>query len=361
MGTLAARRAAAGRLARRGRGGRLVNETLVRGGLALLAFAIALVTALVATPRLIAAAHALGIVDRPDGRLKHQREPVPYLGGLAVALAVLVALGFTYRFELPVLAILLAASIVLLLGLIDDLGQISPSAKLAGQLLATLVLIKAGVMIQIVFLPAWVTLPLTVLWMIAATNAFNLIDVMDGLSSGVGAVAALFLAVIAFLSGLHATAFIGAALAGGLLGFRHYNVEPARIYLGDTGSLFAGFLLGALAMVNSYTIEHELGIVAPLLILGVPLFDMLFVMYVRWRRGLPVMLGSPDHIALRLRKWRLSTRWTVRVNILAATLLGGAGMAIMLSPLQVAIGLLVTLALVALAVAAWLRSIDMTL
>ena len=331
------------------------------GALALAALGLAYGTALAATPRLREAALRFGIVDRPDGRLKRQREPVPYLGGLAVALGVLVGVAVVRPLDGRVLAILFSASIVLVLGLVDDLGSLSPRAKLLGQLLAVLVLLRAGVRIQLVFLPWWVTLPLTVLWMVAATNAFNLIDVMDGLSSGVGAVAALFLTAIALVGGLPATAILAAALAGALLGFRVYNVEPARIYLGDTGSLFAGFLLGAVAMVNRYTIEHRLGAIVPLLVLGVPLFDMLFVMWVRWRRGYPVMLGSPDHVALRLRRWRLSTRATVRANVLASALLGAWGTLVMIAPRHVAILLLAALALAALGLAAWLRTIDMGL
>ncbi|RMG42669.1 MAG: undecaprenyl/decaprenyl-phosphate alpha-N-acetylglucosaminyl 1-phosphate transferase [Acidobacteria bacterium] len=356
---MAARRSAARDLA--SRGVRAVSGRAAEIGLAVLALLLAWGTAAAVTPRLMEAARRFGIVDVPDGRLKTQKEPVPYLGGLAVALGLLLALGVTYRFGHQLLAVLLGASIVLILGLLDDLGSLKPASKLAGQLLAVLVLIKAGVSIQIVFVPWWVAIPLTVVWMLAATNALNLIDVMDGLSSGVGAVAALFFAGIALAGGLTDTGFLGAALAGGLLGFRRYNVEPARIYLGDTGSLFAGFLLGALAMINAYTARHRLGIVAPLLILAVPLFDMLFVMWVRWRRGLPVMLGSPDHVALRLRKWRLSTRATVRANVAAAIVTGSAGVGVMLLPVAWAAALLAGLLFAAVALAVWLRRIDMSL
>lgn len=335
-----------------------MNPRLETGLLALAALLAAYLVARGATPKLIAAARRFGILDRPLGPLKTQKEPVPYLGGLAVGLGVLVALALTYRFDQQLLGILLGGAIVLVLGLVDDLGGLSPPVKLAGQFLGILVLLKSGIWIKLVFLPVWLAWPLTVLWMLAATNAFNLIDVMDGLSSGVGAVAALFFAGVALAGAFTSTALLGAALAGGLLGFRRFNVEPARIYLGDTGSLFTGFILGALAVTGQYTFTHRLGAIAPLLILGVPLFDMLFVMYIRWRRGMPVMLGSPDHVALRLRRWRLSTRSTVRASVAAAALAGGWGVAVMLCPLPWAAGLLVLLAVIFAALAAWLKTID---
>ncbi|MCU0225035.1 MAG: undecaprenyl/decaprenyl-phosphate alpha-N-acetylglucosaminyl 1-phosphate transferase [Acidobacteria bacterium] len=327
----------------------------------LLAFVVACMTALFVTPRLRAAALRLGIVDAPDGKLKTHREPVAYLGGLAVALGVLASMGLTYQFDHAGLAILLGSSIVLVLGLIDDLVRLDPLSKLAGQVLAAAVLVKAGVFIQLTYLPPWVAIPLTVLWIVAATNAFNLIDIMDGLSSGVGAVAAAFFAVLAFADGRLTTAFLGAALAGALIGFRRYNVHPAKIYLGDTGSLFSGFLLGALAVANSYTRIDPLGVLAPLLILGVPLFDMLFVIWIRWRRGMPVMLGSPDHVALRLRRWKLSVPATVRANVAASVVLGSAGVALTMVPPTWALGILGALLAAALGLALWLKSIDMSL
>lgn len=337
----------------------LLRELLLACG----AFGVAFAVAWGITPRLIGAAIRFGIVDKPDGKLKQHERPVAYLGGLAIALGVLVAIGLVYQFDQQLLAILLAAAVVLVLGLIDDLGGLSPYAKLGGQLLATLVLIKAGVMIQIAALPSWLALPLTLLWMIGMTNSFNLIDIMDGLSSGVGAIAAIFLALIALVAPdpIPGTAFLGFALAGALLGFRRFNAAPAQIYMGDTGSLFTGFILGALAMVNHYTMHHRLGIVVPLIVLGVPLFDTLFVMYIRWRRGMPVMLGSPDHVALRLRRWKLSTANTVRVNMLVTALLGALAFGVMVAPQPLAIGLIAAMAVIAVIVAVWLKSIDMGL
>jgi UDP-GlcNAc:undecaprenyl-phosphate GlcNAc-1-phosphate transferase len=325
-----------------------------------LTFVVAALLAGWLTPRLRDAAIRFGIVDRPDGRLKTQREPVPYLGGIAIYLAFLLALALTLSFSEHVLGILLAGSIVLILGLIDDLGQLGPGTKLAGQLVAIGVLIKSGIYIQLVVLPPAVAILLSILWLLAVTNAFNLLDVMDGLSAGNACVASLVLLVVADLDGGVTAATLLAALAGACLGFVRYNFAPARIYMGDAGSMFIGLLLGALAMDNAYTRRNLVGALAPALVLGLPLFDMLFVMYIRHRRGLPVMLGSPDHFALRLRRWRLSTRQTVLLSYTVTGLLGAAALGLTLLPLAGALGVLAAVVVVALVSALWLRRIDMS-
>lgn len=324
-------------------------------------FGLGVAFALWLTPRMRDAAIRFGIVDRPDGRLKRQEQPVAYLGGLAIYLAFLLALTATLAFSERVLAMLLAGSILVIMGLIDDLGQLGPWAKLAGQAIAVVVLLKAGIHIELSFLPPWVAIPLSALWLLATTNAFNLIDIMDGLSAGTAAVAAGALLVIAHRNGLTTEATLLAAIAGACVGFLKENFEPARIYMGDTGSQFIGLLLGALAMINAYTDVNRWAAVAPALILGVPLFDMLFVMWVRWRRGLPVMLGSPDHVALRLRKWRLSTRQTVLTSYAVTAVLGGAAVALSAASAQIALGILGALAAIAFVSAVWLRRIDMGL
>ncbi|MCI0655808.1 MAG: undecaprenyl/decaprenyl-phosphate alpha-N-acetylglucosaminyl 1-phosphate transferase [Acidobacteria bacterium] len=313
------------------------------------------------TPVLRRAAIRFGIVDRPDGKLKNHRAPVPYLGGIAIYLSFLLSLALTVEFRREVLGILLAGAIVVILGLIDDLGALSPAVKLAGQVVAILTLMKASVTIKLTFLPPGLALPLSFLWLLAITNAFNLIDIMDGLASGVGLISALVLACVAAGSGREEVGTLLAGLAGSLAGFLRYNFEPARIYLGDTGSLFLGLMLGALAMNNSYTSKNLVASVSPVVILGVPLFDMLFVMFIRWRRGIPVMRGSPDHFPLRLRKWRLTTRQTVAASYAASVLLGGVAIAMMLVDARVAIWLLGGTAAVALAMGFYLKKIDMTL
>jgi len=313
------------------------------------------------TPVAMRVARQYGLVDRPDGKLKRQVEPVPYLGGAAVYLAFVVALGCTYSFSREVLALLLAGTMVVLLGLVDDIGAISPRAKFLGQGLAALVLIKAGIAIDIVWLPTALDLFLSLVWLVGIMNAVNLIDIMDGLAVGVSLVAALVLLAVALVNGNHEIAVLTATLAGSLAGFVRYNFQPARVYLGDTGSLFIGLNLGALAMIGRYTEHHNVGVLVPLVILGVPIFDTLFVMYIRYRRGVSVFLGSPDHVALRLRRWRLSVRQTVIVSYATSALLGVAGVAVMLLDLRGALGVLGAVAAVGLLFAGWLKKIDMGL
>ena len=330
-------------------------------GLVALSGVLAALLAHLLTPVAMQVAQQYGLVDRPDGRLKRHASPVPYLGGAAVYLAFIVTLGVTYSFSREVLALLLAGTMVVLLGLVDDIGAISPRAKLLGQVLATMVLMKAGIVIQIVWLPWYVSWPLTFIWLIGITNAINLVDIMDGLAAGVGLIAALALLVVALINGNHQIAILTATLAGALAGFLRYNFQPARVYLGDTGSLFIGLNLGALAMIGSYTERSQVGLLAPVTILGVAIFDTLFVMYIRHRRGVSMFLGSPDHFALRLRRWRLSVRQTVALSWAAGALLGASGVAVMLLGTSGAIGLLALLALSVLAAALWLKKIDMGL
>jgi UDP-GlcNAc:undecaprenyl-phosphate GlcNAc-1-phosphate transferase len=328
----------------------------------LLAFALAVIISLYATPLMREAAVRFGIVDRPDGRLKRQPEPVPYLGGIAIYLSFLLALTATLRFDsTEVLGLLLAGAIAVILGLIDDFGVLSPGAKLAGQVVAVLTLMNASIYIKLSFLPPWLAVALSFLWLLAITNAFNIIDVMDGLAAGVAAAAAAILFLVAVVNGRQTYALLLAALCGALLGFLRSNFEPARIYMGDTGSMFIGLMLGALSMNNSYTRVNLVASMAPVVILGVPIFDMLFVMYVRYRRGIPVMLGSPDHFALRLRRWRLSTRQTALASYAATLLLGLLAISMMLSGTAVALGILGGIALASLGLALFLRRIDMAL
>jgi UDP-GlcNAc:undecaprenyl-phosphate GlcNAc-1-phosphate transferase len=294
-------------------------------------FMLAFSSCLYITPIVISAALTYDIVDRPDGNLKQHQRPVAYLGGMAVYLSFLATLALTFDFSREVLGLLLAATIVILLGIIDDLKPLGPKIKLVGQIIAVFVLIKCGIHIKIAVVPDWLCMLMTVVWMLAVINAFNIIDIMDGLSAGTAMIASLVLFVIAVITSHYMMAVMSLALAGALLGFLRYNFQPAKIYLGDAGSMFIGLMLGTLAMIGEYTGHNQAGYLAPLVILGVPLYDTMLVMYLRWRKGIPVIQGSPDHFALRLRKSGLSTRQTVLVTYAAACVLGAAALGLQLA------------------------------
>ncbi len=324
----------------------------------LLTFILAFLAALYGVPIARQAALKYGIVDAPDGRLKHQREPVPYFGGLAIYLAFLISLAFTFEFRHDVLGIVLGGTIVVMLGLIDDFGVLTPGTKLIGQLLAVFVLIKSGIRIEIAAFPEWLDLILTVFWMVGLINAFNLLDIMDGLSAGIGAVSASCLLVVALVQGDQTIAVMLAALIGSLLGFLRYNWHPARIYMGDTGAMFIGLLLGAMTMIEQYPSNHPLSLLTPVFILGIPIFDTLFVMYIRYRRGLPIFWGSPDHIAIRLRHWGMSVPQIVITSYVATAVVGIIGLAILSVSQDVAWALCAGTAGVLVLVTMMLKKVD---
>jgi UDP-GlcNAc:undecaprenyl-phosphate GlcNAc-1-phosphate transferase len=290
-------------------------------------FILSFVFALCWTPLMRKAALQLGIVDRPDGNLKQHKDTVAYLGGIAVFAAFLMTVGVITDFkDGATLGLLLSGSIALLVGLIDDFGVLTPPQKLLGQTLAALVLIKSGTFIKLDFLEWYVAYPLTILWILTVTNAFNIIDIMDGLASGVAAVAAFSIAAANHMAGRDSQALLAVVLAGSVIGFLRHNFHPARIFLGDAGSMFVGFMLAALSLNAGFTRVNDLAVVSPVFILGIPLFDLLLVMFIRWQRGIPMTKGSPDHFALRLRRCNLSVRETAITTYIVGALLGGAAL-----------------------------------
>ncbi|TFG60792.1 MAG: undecaprenyl/decaprenyl-phosphate alpha-N-acetylglucosaminyl 1-phosphate transferase, partial [Deltaproteobacteria bacterium] len=244
-------------------------------------FLLSLLLALYLTPIFRDAARRFGIVDAPDGKLKTQKNPVPYLGGVAVFAAVLFPVSLFLQFSDKVSGLLLACSIIVLLGLIDAIGWLSAPVKLLVQVTAVFLMMKSGIRIRIEAFPPLLCVALTFLWMIVMTNGFNLIDVMDGLAAGVATVSALALAVVFVLQGNRMGLILCLSLVGALLGFLRFNRPPAQIYLGDTGSLLIGFLLGGLAIEGDYTARNPYGWLTALAIFSVPLFEIAFVSWLR--------------------------------------------------------------------------------
>lgn len=302
------------------------------GWLALAAGATALALAAYLTPLLRQLAVQIGVVDRPDGKLKKQPEPVPYLGGLSVFLAYLLSLGLFGEFDRQILAVLLAGTLALLVGLVDDFGALTPLPKLLGLGVAIFALLRAGVLVELVELPFALHGVLAVLWLLLVANAFNLVDVLDGLAPGLAAVAASGMAVVAVATGQKLLAVVAGALAGALLGFLPFNKAPARMYLGDAGSLSVGLTLGSLALAIRWSEVSPAGFLAPLAFLALPLSEVAYLVLLRARRGLPFWLGSPDHFALRWRVLRggdvAGTAWRCWL-VAAAFALVGVGLALL--------------------------------
>lgn len=268
-------------------------------------------------------------LDSPIGQLKKHTAPVPYLGGLAIYFSFLLGiLGVLILAQPPdaprTLALLAGGTIIAIMGLVDDLFTLSPAVKLFIEVVAALLLILFGVKLE--FMPSHPVLSwcLTVLWVVAGTNAVNLIDIMDGLAGGVSVIACLGFVLVPFLGAQSYVYLTAAALGGSVLGFLPYNYQPARIYMGDSGALFLGFILAGIAMGHGYTQVNVVALCAPLLILGVPLYDTALVMVLRFLKGRSMFRGSNDHLALRLRSLGLNVKqvvgilWTISALLAAS-------------------------------------------
>jgi UDP-GlcNAc:undecaprenyl-phosphate/decaprenyl-phosphate GlcNAc-1-phosphate transferase len=284
----------------------------------------AFVLAAAATPFFRRVAATFGLVDMPSPRKVHAR-PMPLMGGVAIYVAFLVALLlFGDRFYVrQMVGILVGATVCSLTGLWDDRKGLGAGVKLLAQLLAVAILLFADVRVRVVRIPALDAL-LTSLWVVAITNAMNLLDNMDGLSGGVGAVAAAFFLVLAAMSGQYLVGALSAALLGACIGFLLYNANPASIFMGDSGSLFLGFLLAATAIKLRFPANVvQVTWMIPVLVLGVPLFDTTLVVLSRLRRGAnPLTAAGKDHTSHRLVRMGYTQREAVLMLYLAGCALG---------------------------------------
>jgi UDP-GlcNAc:undecaprenyl-phosphate GlcNAc-1-phosphate transferase len=269
------------------------------------AFVVTVVLSWVLTPLMLRFAVQRAILDVPDDR-KAQTSPVPYLGGVAIVLAfsatVVVAGLLAARTDGVIsLAWVLGAAVVLsLVGLLDDLRGLNPFLRLAVEIAAGVVVYATDPGISIPG-PRWLDILITVLWVVGVTNAFNLLDNMDGLSAGVATIAGLSFCVIAGMNGQFLVAALSAAVAGCATGFLRHNFHPARIYMGDAGSLFLGFLLAALAVrLKLVDAPRTVALFVPVLVLGVALFDTTLVTVNRIHHRRNPMSGGRDHMSHRL-------------------------------------------------------------
>jgi UDP-GlcNAc:undecaprenyl-phosphate/decaprenyl-phosphate GlcNAc-1-phosphate transferase len=284
----------------------------------ILVFFGALLIAIAATPIARRIAPKLGVMDQPNPRKVHAR-PMPLLGGAAIVIASLLTLLLLRdRFEIQQLgSILLGAALVALLGFYDDRWGMRPILKLIGQIFAAGILIFSGV--KVTALPQeWMNVTVTLLWVVGLTNSLNLLDNMDGLSSGVAAVCASFFVVMAALSGQIYVGALAAALLGATLGFLVYNFNPASIFMGDTGSMFLGFMLAAVGIKLRFPDNVPFVTwMVPIIVMGIPIFDTTLVFISRLRRGKnPLTTPGKDHLSHRLVARGFTTREAVMTHYL---------------------------------------------
>ncbi|MBI4057265.1 MAG: undecaprenyl/decaprenyl-phosphate alpha-N-acetylglucosaminyl 1-phosphate transferase [Elusimicrobia bacterium] len=273
----------------------------------------------------------LDFLDRPFGNIKTHGQATPAMGGLAIGLAfgiTLVLLRFWTQFPTGTLrnlrGILLGGSLIFFLGAVDDVRKphgLGVVPKFFVQILAALVLIYFDIRIHFIK-PDYLAILLTIFWVVGVVNAFNIIDIMDGLSASQAAAAALGFFWIALPSEAIYVNFTSAVLLGAAAGFLPYNFSKnLKIFMGDSGSLFLGFVLAAVSLGTDYSRINPLGVFAPLFILGIPIYDTLFVMVMRWLKGRSPFMGSRDHFPLRLEAMGYGRGEIVMLTTLASLVL----------------------------------------
>ena len=289
-----------------------------------LILASALILAVGVTPLAQRLARRTGMVDKPSARKQHT-VPTPLLGGLAIYVAVILALiVLGNRFYVSqVVGIFVGATLMSFLGFWDDRRGLSPWVKLAGQFLAAGIVTLTDLRIGL-FPWAPLNIAATMLWVVAITNAMNLLDNMDGLSGGISAIASLYFLLFALMSGQYLVGALAAALLGACLGFLFYNLNPASIFMGDTGSLFLGFTLASLAIKLRFPDNSAFVTwMVPVVVLAVPIFDTTLVIVSRLRRHLnPLTTPGKDHLSHRLARLTGSTREAVLICYIIGFLAG---------------------------------------
>jgi UDP-GlcNAc:undecaprenyl-phosphate GlcNAc-1-phosphate transferase len=289
----------------------------------LYAFIAAFLMALVLTPVIRAIALRAGIMDVPNHRSLHN-VPVAKTGGIAIYFAfVFPVIWVLGRAQPHMFWMIAGATIMLMVGFLDDTRGMSSNEKLLGQVLAALILVGSG--IKIGFFPDVISIPLTLFWLVGITNAVNLLDGMDGMAAGVSAIVALFFMVLALRNGEPQTALLAVVLAGACLGFLRFNFHKAAIFMGDTGSLFLGFVLGLLGVLNSAQSSNVLQLSAPVILLGLPILDTSLAVVRRVLRRRPLFEADCDHFYEWLWKNRILEYRSVVIMTYFVCLMLGLG------------------------------------
>src|SRR6201984_1513244 len=304
----------------------------------LIAFGVALFGSLGLTAPVRRFALRMGLVDKPDPRKVHLK-PIPLLGGMAIYLGFAAAILLTQHgvMQQQTIAIFTGATLLAIVGFLDDGGLLHHQVKLfIGMPVAALLLLASGIRAQLFsqFIPGTAGMILdgflTIVWVVGITASFSILDHMDGLCAGITAVAGAFFTLSAYMNGQTAVQTLAAATLGAALGFLRWNFNPAKIFMGDGGAMFLGFLMATLDLkIRPDGAPFPAGWLVPVLILGVPIFDTTMVYISRARRGLlPFTSPGKDHTAHRLSNLGLGHRRAVLVMYFLAAVLGGIALLI---------------------------------
>ena len=301
-----------------------------------MAFLIAWVVALMVTPGVIYFAKKTGALDAPDARKVH-KTMIPRIGGLGMYIAFMAAVlgvaettGLEADVQQELTGLLVGGSLIVLLGLIDDYFNLPAKVKLLGQIVAACVLVLGfDVRIDFVrdpfgdlFYLDYVAVPLTVFWLVGFTNTVNLIDGLDGLAAGVSAIASVTICLVALQLNFILVAVLTAAVAGAAVGFLYYNFNPARIFMGDTGSMFLGYMLAGISVIGAVKSTTTIALIIPILALGLPIMDTTFAIVRRYRGGVPIFKPDKGHLHHRLLDLGFTQRQAVLLMYVISGLLG---------------------------------------
>lgn len=298
------------------------------------------------TPLVRKLAFRVGAIDVPTDNRRMHSKPVPTMGGLAIFLSFTLAMLAFEPMDVSNLGLLGGALIIVLMGVIDDIRPLRALDKLIAQILAALVPIFCGVVIDkvawfdtFIYFGDW-SIPITVLWIVAITNTINLIDGLDGLACGISAISSLALLIVSLLSLQNQTIImITAILAGSCVGFLPYNRHPARMFMGDVGALFLGYVLSVISIQGFFKVNAMIAFVAPFLVLGIPILDTLFAIVRRLLNGQHPFTSDRQHFHHKLIDMGLNQKQAVSLLYAISALLGIS--AILLAERRYMAGLLV--------------------
>lgn len=296
-------------------------------------FVAAFLMSCVLTPLAIVAAKKLGFLDIPKDNRRMHKKPMPIAGGVAMYLSVVMGIVYFLHINRMTISLLVGATIILISGLIDDRKGLSPKMKIFFQLAAGLSLIAGNVKIAFftnpffsvenpIMLLTILSVPITLFWICGITNTINLIDGLDGLAAGVSMICAISMLVIAHRYNNNHVAVIAALTAGSCLGFLPYNFNPAKIFMGDTGALFLGFMLSFISIEGVMKSAALLMVVVPVLVLGVPVFDTAFAMLRRKLSGKSMVEADKGHLHHRLLARGLNQKQTVLILYAISAIFG---------------------------------------